>query len=160
MKKSSAGSDIAGYIAGLPEDRRDEIAKLRALLKRRMPKGYEESLLYGAIGWAVPLKTLPDTYNGQPLCYAALAVRKGYMTLHLMAAYGDPAERKKLEEGFRKAGKRLDMGKSCIRFRSLDDLPLDVIGDSIARISPAKYVAAYQRTRSGTKIARRTSKRS
>ena len=159
MKKSSA-SGVAEYIAGLPEEHRAGIVKVRALLNRRMPKGYEESLLFGIIGWAVPLETFPDTHNGEPLCYAALASRKGNMTLHLMSAYLDPAERKKLEEGFKKAGKRLDMGKSCIRFRSLDALPLDVIGESIARMSPAKYIAAYRRSRSGTKIARRTSKRS
>lgn len=155
-----APSSIDEYIAALPADRRDAISKLRSLLKRRMPKGYEESLLFGAIAWAVPLETFPDTYNGQPLCYAALASQKGHMALHLMSAYGDPAERKRLEEGFRRSGKRLDMGKSCIRFRSLDDLPLDVIGDFVARIPPARYIAAYRKARSGTKIARRTSKRS
>jgi len=132
---------VAEYVAGLPEDRRATVTKLRALLNRRMPKGYREGMSWGAITWSIPLETFPDTYNGQPLCYAAIASQKNYFSLYLMGAYGSPAERRKLEEGFRRAGKRLDMGKSCVRFRSLDDLPLEVIGDSIARLTPARYIA-------------------
>ena len=144
---------VAEYVAGLPDDRRATISKLRALLNRRMPKGYRESMGFGAINWSIPLETFPDTYNGEPLCYAALSARKNYCSLYLMGAYGSATERRRLEQGFRRAGKKLEMGKSCVRFRSLDDLPLDAIGDSIARLTPAKYLAAYATARAGTKAA-------
>jgi hypothetical protein len=144
---------VAEYVAGLPEDRRATVAKLRALLNRRMPKGYREGMSWGAITWSIPLETFPDTYNGQPLCYAALASKKNYFSLHLMGVYGSAAERRKLEEGFRRAGKKLDMGKSCVRFRSLEDLPLEVIGDSIGGLPPARYIAQSTAARSGTKTA-------
>ena len=81
----------------------------------------------------------PDTYNGQPLGYIAIAARKNYFTLHLLSVYMNPSGQKALAEGFRKAGKKLDMGKACVRFKSLDDLPLDVIGDLVARITPEAW---------------------
>lgn len=146
---------VAEYVAGLPDDRRAVVAKLRTFLNRRMPKGYRESMLWGAITWSIPLETFPDTYNGQPLCYAALASQKNYYSLYLMGAYGSAAEREKLEDGFRRSGKKLDMGKSCVRFRSLDDLPLEVIGDSIAGVTPEKYLASYAMARAVTKTAAR-----
>lgn len=154
MKASAAIPTVAGYIAALPEDRRAIIRTLRALLNRRIPKGYRESMAWGAITWSIPLETYPETYNGQPLCYAALASQKNHLAIYLMCAYGDAAERQKLEDGFRKAGKKLDMGKSCVRFRSLDDLPLDVIGDAVSRMTPRKYIEVYERTHSQSKSAR------
>jgi len=147
--KSEAGA-VADYIAGLPEERRAAVKKLRALLKRRMPKGYRESMMWGAITWSIPLERFPETYNGQPLCYAALASKKNYLSLYLMGPYGDLEQRKRLEAGFRKAGKKLDMGKACLRFRSLDDLPLDVIGDVVSRVTPEKYLVAYAKSRANT----------
>jgi len=144
---------VAEYIAGLPEDRRATVTKLRALLNRRMPKGYCEGMTWGAITWSIPLETFPDTYNGEPLCYAALASKKNYFSLYLMGAYGSADERQRLEEGFRRAGKKLDMGKSCVRFRSLEDLPREVIGDSIAGLPPARYIAQCTTARAGAKTA-------
>jgi len=152
--KSSAVT-VDAYIDGLPEDRRPVVKKLRALLKRRVPKGYREAMGYGLICYSIPLERFPDTYNGQPLCYAALASQKGHLSLYLMCAYGDAALRKKLEDGFRKAGKKLNMGKSCIRFRSLDELPLDVIGDIVSAVPPEKYLEIYARSRAHTAKARK-----
>lgn len=154
MKPSAAITTVAEYIASLPEDRRKTVRALRALLNRRMPKGYRESLAWGAITWSIPLETYPDTYNGQPLGYAALASQKNHIGLYLMCVYGDSAERRKLEDGFRDAGKKVHMGKSCVRFRTLDDLPLDVIGDAVARVPPRKYIEVYERSRSGTTSAK------
>jgi hypothetical protein len=131
---------------------------LRALFRRKVPKGFQESMLFGAIAWAIPLERFPDTYNGQPLCYTAIASQKNHYALYLMCAYGDAAKRKKLEEGFRKAGKKLDMGKACLRFRSLDDLPLDVIGDTLAGVTPEKYIAIYERSRERTAPAAKGTK--
>ena len=131
---------VAEYIASLPEDRRGAIKAVRAVVKKNLPAGYKEGVDYGFIGWTVPLSVYPDTYNGQPLCYAALANQKNHMALYLMAAYAEGPIKQRLVKGFRAAGKKLDMGKSCIRFRSLDDLPLDVIAEVAAALPMKKYV--------------------
>jgi uncharacterized protein YdhG (YjbR/CyaY superfamily) len=131
---------VAEYIASLPEDRRGAIKTVRAVVKKNLPAGYKEGIDYGFIGWTVPLSVYPDTYNGQPLCYAALANQKNHMALYLMAAYAEGPIKQRLVKGFRAAGKKLDMGKSCIRFKSLDDLPLDVIAEVAAALPVKKYV--------------------
>lgn len=131
---------VAEYIASLPEDRRGAIKAVRAVVKKNLPAGYKEGMDYGFIGWTVPLSVYPDTYNGQPLCYAALANQKNHMALYLMAAYAEGPIKQRLVKGFRAAGKKLDMGKSCIRFKSLDDLPLDVIAEVAAALPLKKYV--------------------
>ena len=131
---------VAEYIGSLPEDRRGAIKAVRAVVKKNLPAGYKEGIDYGFIGWTVPLSVYPDTYNGQPLCYAALANQKNHMALYLMAAYAEGPIKQRLVKGFRAAGKKLDMGKSCIRFRSLDDLPLDVIAEVAAALPMKKYV--------------------
>lgn len=151
----SKAATVDAYIAGLPEDRRPVVKKLRALLKRQVPKGYREGMDWGLICYSIPLERFPDTYNGEPLCYAALASQKNYLSLYLMGPYGDKALRKKLEDGFRKAGKRLDVGKSCIRFRSLDELPLDVIGEVVAAVTPEKYIERHVKSRASAAGARK-----
>jgi uncharacterized protein YdhG (YjbR/CyaY superfamily) len=131
---------VAEYIASLPEDRRGAIKTVRAVVKKNLPAGYKEGMNYGFIGWTVPLSVYPDTYNGQPLCYAALANQKNHMALYLMAAYAEGPIKQRLVKGFRAAGKKLDMGKSCVRFKSLDDLPLDVIAEVAAALPMKKYI--------------------
>jgi hypothetical protein len=138
---------VKEYLAWLPEDRRKVISKVRSVIRKHLPKGYEEKVTNGIISYQVPLKTLPDTYNGQPLCYAALAAQKNHNSLHLMGAYGNAKQRADLERAFKTAGKKLDMGKSCVRFKSAEDLPLPAIGKLIAAVPPAKYVAAYEASR-------------
>jgi uncharacterized protein YdhG (YjbR/CyaY superfamily) len=138
---------VKEYLDWLPEDRRKTISKVRSVIRKHLPQGYEEALGYGVISYQVPLKTLPDTYNGQPLCYAGLAAQKNHNTLYLMGAYGDPKQRTALEKAFAKAGKKLDMGKSCVRFKDVDDLPLDAIGKAIAGIPPARYIRLYEKSR-------------
>ena len=138
---------VEEYLAALPPERRQVVAKLRALIRKNLPKGYEEAFNWGAITFQVPLKRCPDTYNGQPLCYVALGAHKNYFSLYLMTAYGDRGKRAQLENAFTSAGKRLDMGKACVRFRSLDDLPLDAVADIIASTPVDAYVAAYQESR-------------
>jgi hypothetical protein len=90
---------------------------------------------------------LPDTYNGEPLCYAALAAQKHFYTLYLMGVYGNPAQKKWLADEFKKRGKTFDMGKSCLHFKSLDDLPLDAVGEVIASMPLDQYVAQYRKVR-------------
>jgi hypothetical protein len=135
---------VEDYLRELPDDRREAMTKVRALVKKNLPKGYKESLGYGMIAYTIPLERFPDTYNGQPLCYIGLASQKNLMALYLMSAYGNPAEEKFLKEEFKKAGKKLDMGKSCLRFRKLEDLPLDVIAKVVAGTPPEEIIARHE----------------
>jgi uncharacterized protein YdhG (YjbR/CyaY superfamily) len=141
---------VTEYLAALPEDRRPVVRKLRSLVKKHLPAGYKEQIGWGAITYAVPLKVLPDTYNGEPLCYAAIAAQKNHYALYLMSAYGDPAQAKWLAQEFKKQGKKLDMGKSCVRFKSLDDIPRDAIAAVVSSTPMDAYVARYRETRRKT----------
>ena len=143
---------VADYVASLPPERQRVVKQVRSFVKKHLPKGYEEQIEFGAIAYAVPLAKLPDTYNGQPLCYAAIAAQKNYYTLYLMGVYGDPDRKKRMADEFKQRGKKFDMGKSCLHFKSLDDLPLDVVGDVIASVPMDKYIAAYRESR----LARRS----
>lgn len=138
---------VGEYLKQLPPDRRKSLSAVRAVVLENLPKGYKEAVGWGAITYAIPLADYPDTYNGQPLCIAALSAGKQYCSIHLMAAYGDSKTRTWLEEQFKKSGKKLDMGKACVRFKTPDDLPLDAIGKVIARVSPKKYIEVYEASR-------------
>jgi hypothetical protein len=138
---------VTEYLQSLPDDRRKEISKVRSVIKKHLPKGYQEAMDWGVITYQVPLKNYPDTYNGKPLCYAALAAQKNYNTLYLMRPYADPAQLKFLKESFAKAGKKLDMGKSCIHFKAAEDLPLSVIATVIASTPPDQWIAAAKAAR-------------
>jgi hypothetical protein len=157
---SSSAASVEAYLSSLPPERRAVVGAVRDVVVRNLPVGYRESMEYGMIAYAVPLERFPDTYNGQPLCYAGLAVQKNHYSLYLMCAYGSASEAKVLKDSFVAAGKKLDMGKSCVRFRSLDDLPLDAIGSFVARTPPEKYIAHYQSARASSRSgARRTVKK-
>jgi len=129
------------------------------VIRRNLPDGYREGMQYGMIGWYVPLETFPDTYNGQPLGLAGLASQKHYMSLYLNNVYGDPELEAWFRDRYKAAGKKLDMGKSCVRFRHLDDLALDVIGETIARTDLDGYMAHYLQARGSSRATRRTADR-
>jgi uncharacterized protein YdhG (YjbR/CyaY superfamily) len=135
---------VREYLASLPEDRRAAIAAVRKTIRARLPAGYEETMNWGMITYQVPRRTCPDTYNGQPLMYAALASQKNYMAVYLTAIYMSGQSRRRFEAAYRATGKRLDMGKSCVRFRTLADLPLELIGDTIASLSVDEFVGRVQ----------------
>jgi galactose-1-phosphate uridylyltransferase len=135
---------IEEYLKQLPADRQEALAAVRKVILKNLPKGYEEAFNWGMITYQVPLARLPKTYNGQPLCYAALASTKSYMTVHLPTIYGDKATEKWFRAQFKAAAKKLDMGKACVHFRKLEELPLDVIGETIARVPVEKYVQRYE----------------
>ena len=145
--KEVAPATVEEYIAGLPEGRAEQITRLRELILQRLPEGYAEEMDFGMIAYVIPLEIYPDTYNGHPLMYAALASQKRHMSLYLMNVYGDCETQRWFTEGFAAAGKKLDMGKACVRFRNMDDLPLELIGEAIARTSVAEYIANYQASR-------------
>src|SRR5690606_17618842 len=115
---------------------------------------FEEGMQYGMIGWYVPRSRYPETYNGQPLGIAALASQKSYMALYLMSVYGRPEMDAWFRGAFAKAGKKLDMGKSCVRFKSIDALPLDVIGETIRRVPLDAFLAQYEDARVSAKRAK------
>ena len=145
---ASAAATVDDYLAGLPEERRAVVRAVLDVVRRHMPAGYAESMAFGMIGWGVPLAVYPNTYNKQPLGYVALAAQKSHYALYLVSAYQDEAgEGAWLRDAFARAGKKLDMGKSCLRFRKLEDLPLDVIGAFVARTPPAEFVAQHERAR-------------
>jgi len=129
------------------------------VIRRNLPDGYREGMQYGMIGWYVPLETFPDTYNGQPLGLAGLASQKHYMSLYLNNVYGDPGLEAWFRERYAAAGKKLDMGKSCVRFRHLDDLALDVIGETIARTDLDRYLAHHLQARGSSRATRGTNDR-
>lgn len=147
------------YLRAMPESERAEFEAVRARVRRRLPAGYREAMNWGMVCYEVPLARYPDTYNGQPLLYAALGRRKNGFTLALTCAYVDPAQRRRLEDGFRAEGKRLDMGKSCIHFRRADDLAWGAVGEAVAAFSVDRFIQEYERTRAWDAQRRGTGKR-
>ena len=145
----SQAKTVEAYLKELPPERASAIAAVRNIILRNLPSGYEEAMGYGMIVYQVPFSILPDTYNKQPLCYAGLASQKNYMSLYLMNIYGHKETEKWFLQAFKDAGKKLDKGKSCIHFKSADDLALDVVGEAIARTPVEAYVRVYRASRAG-----------
>lgn len=134
MVQSKAAS-VSRYLAELPAERRAVVSKVRDLVNAHMPPGYEEAMAFGMIGWGIPLSRYPETYNQQPLSYVALAAQKNNYSLYLMGVYGNAGQETKLRAAAAAQGKKLDMGKSCLRFKRAEDLPMDAIGELIASMS-------------------------
>ena len=147
----SNATTVHAYLSALPEDRRAAIAAVRQTILENLPPGYEEAMNWGMITYQVPLATRPDTYNGQPLMYAALASQKNHMAVYLTGIYMSEDARREFETAYEATGKRLDVGKSCVRFKRLDDLPLELIGECIASEEVESFVERCQRATSGRK---------
>ena len=158
MKQADAQS-VQEYLDGLPPDRRQAIETVRQAILDNLPDGYQETMDFGMLAYVIPLETYPDTYNKHPLMYAALASQKRHMAVYLMNVYGDRETERWFTEMYRASGKKLDMSKSCVRFKKLDDLPVDLIGQTIARTSVAEYIQRYEASRKRTKDARRSPSR-
>ena len=137
----SKATTVEAYLSELPADRRATLETVRRAILTHLPPGYEEAMNWGMIAYQVPLSRYPHTYNGQPLMYAALASQKNHMSLYLIGIYMDDASKQRFEEAYRATGKRYDVGKSCVRFRKLEDLPLALIGESIAALGVDEFVA-------------------
>ena len=144
---SSSAATVSDYLAELPPERRAEVEKVRDVVNAALPAGYREGMAYGMIGWAIPLADYPDTYNKQPLGYAALAAQKNGYSLYLNCVYASDEKAQRFREAWAATGKKLDMGKSCIRFKRADDLALDVISDEIASTTPAEFIAMYEKVK-------------
>jgi Domain of unknown function (DU1801) len=139
---------VEKYLAELPEDRRAAIQAVREVILKNLDRDFEEGMTYGMIGYYVPHSVYPPGYHcdpRMPLPFANLASQKNHMALYLMCVYGDQNQRTSFEAEWKKAGKKLDMGKSCIRFKKVDDLALDVIGKTIAQVPARKYIEVCER---------------
>jgi hypothetical protein len=144
----SKATTVEKYLAELPEDRRAAIQAVREVILKNLDRDFEEGMQYGMIGYYVPHSVYPPGYHcdpRQPLTFANLASQKNHMALYLMCVYGDQKQRTSFEAEWKKSGKKLDMGKSCVRFKKLDDLALDVIGKTIAQVSARKYIEVCER---------------
>ena len=151
--KPAQPASVEAYLAALPPDRRTAMQAVRSAVNARLPKGYAEGVAYGMIGWSVPHSLYPAGYHcdpKQPLPFAGLGSNKGGMSLHLMCVYGDAALRARFEAAWKKTGKKLDLGAACLRFKTVEDLALDVIGDTIAAVPVAEYVRRYEAARAGS----------
>lgn len=135
------------YLNSLEPERRDVVAAVRDVVNKALPEGYEEALAYGMIGWQVPLDRYPDTYNGQPLGYAGLAAQKRHYSLYMNMIYTGSADEDEFRKRWQARGRKLDMGKSCVRFKRLDDVDLDLIAETVAGTSVDEFIAQYERVR-------------
>ena len=152
MARSKAGS-VEDYLEELPRQRREALQEVRKVVLDNLPAGYVETINWGVITYEIPLERFPDTYNKRPLMYAALASQKNHMSLYLMCVYSHKESRVRFEEKFKASGKKLNMGKSCVRFKRVEDLPLDVVGEVIAGTSVDAYIRFYQESRTKRKTS-------
>lgn len=153
----SGASNVEEYLESLPSERQEALKQVRQTILEHLPEGYEEVINWGMITYQVPLETYPDTYNGKPLMYAALANQKNHMAVYLTGVYMDEDRRESFLDAYRDTGKRLDMGKSCVRFRDLEDLPLELIGRSIAAYPVNVFVEEIKDARSPRKKSQKKS---
>jgi uncharacterized protein YdhG (YjbR/CyaY superfamily) len=151
----SSATTVEEYLAELPEAQRAAVEKVRSVILENLPAGYEEAMNWGMIAYQVPLETYPDTYNKKPLMYAALAAQKRHMAVYLTGIYMDDEARQSFEAEYKATGKRYDVGKSCVRFRKLEDLPLELIGDRIASLPVDEFVNKVEAVGSVRKSRRR-----
>jgi uncharacterized protein YdhG (YjbR/CyaY superfamily) len=145
---------VDAYLHSLPPDRREAVNAVRAVILKNLDRNYEEGMQYGMIGYYIPHSVYPKGYHcdpKQPLSFAGLASQKNYMSLYLMSVYFgsvDHSRAAKHAEWFREAwertGKKVNMGKGCIRFKKVDDLPLDVIGEAVRRVPAEVYIDFYE----------------
>ena len=141
---SSKAPTPEAYLAELPPERADFVARLRALVNSNLPDGYVERMSWGMISWEVPLERYPDTYNGQPLVYAALAAQKSHTALYLNCVYASEERTDRLRSAWAATGRKLDMGKSCLRFKRAEDVAEDVLAETIRSIPVERFIAEYE----------------
>jgi len=149
----SSAKTVNEYLRGLPHDRRKAISAVRQVILANLPKGYEERMSYGMIGYVVPHSIYPAGYRCDPklpLPYANLASQKNHMALYVMTIYSDKATEQWFRKAWQAAGKKLDMGKCCVRFKKLEAVSLEVIGQLIARVPVKNYIARIEKVLGAT----------
>lgn len=141
---TSRASTPEEYLADLPDDRASIVNAVRSTILDHLPDGFEETMTFGMLGYVVPLDRYRDTYNGQPLSAITLANQKNHVAVYLMGIYADEEQRKWFIDAWKATGKRLDMGKSCVRFTRLDDVSFGVLGQAVARVTPDELIRAHE----------------
>jgi len=150
MPRSKA-TTVAEYLESLPAETRTELEIVRQVILDNLPTGYVEEMAYGMIGYAVPLTRYKSRHNPNPLAYAALGAHKTTNTVYLMNVASKSKAEERLRDGFAKAGKKLDIGKSCVHFKRAGDLALDAIGSAIASTPVDEWIRIFEASRSDKK---------
>ena len=143
----SKAATVEQYLASLPDDRRAALSAVRQVILENLDGEIAERMQYGMIGYFIPHSVYPTGYHcdpKQPLPYAGLASQKNHMALYLMCIYGSPSEAEWFRKAWAKTGRKLDMGRSCVRFKKLEDIPLEVIGEAFRRIPAREYIRYYE----------------
>jgi uncharacterized protein YdhG (YjbR/CyaY superfamily) len=141
---SSKARTVDQYLAELPDDRRADVEIVRDMVLENLPEGYVETMRWGMITYEVPLDTYPDTYNGQPLMFAALAAQKRHLALYLTNVAFVPGGEERFKARYLETGKKLDMGRSCLRFKNADDLAIDLVAETIRSTSLDDFIEGYE----------------
>ncbi len=147
---TSKAKTVAQYLKELPADRREVIEAIRNTILKNLDKGFQETMQYGGIGYSVPHSTYPAGYHcdpKQPLPFAGIGNQKNHVGIYLICIYTDEKVYSEFVEGWKKSGKRLDMGKSCVRVKKLDDVALDVLGKTIKKVKVKQFIAMYEEGR-------------
>lgn len=143
----SDATTVEEYLDELPEERRKVIAAVRELVLEHLPDGYQETINWGMISYEIPLERYPDTYNGQPLSYLAIAAQKNYYALYMMGLYTHTEQEAQLRAAYSRAGKKLNLGKSCLRFKKLEDLEPAAVAEVVAGTSVDDFIRNYEEAR-------------
>jgi Domain of unknown function (DU1801) len=160
---TSDAKTVKEYLASLPAERKSAISAVRDVILANLPAGYEECMQYGMISYVVPHSLYPAGYHCDPkqaLTYASLGSQKNHMALYAMCVYGHGPTEEWFRKAYQAAGKKLDMGKACVRFRKLDDVPLEVIGQLVARVPVKDYIARVEKVLRRSPEARRKARSS
>jgi uncharacterized protein YdhG (YjbR/CyaY superfamily) len=148
---SSTAATVGEYLAELPPERAAVVQTVRQTILDHLPEGYEEAMNWGMITYQIPLSRHGDTYNGQPLAVAGLAAQARHYSLYLNGVYSSPELTQQLRDAYARAGTKLDMGKSCVRFKRLDDVELRAVGDVIAAVTPDDLITLHEAVRKRTR---------
>ncbi len=147
---TSKAKTVAQFLKELPDDRREVIEAIRSTIVKNLDKGFQETMQYGGIGYSVPHSIYPAGYHcdpKQPLPFAGIGNQKNHIGIYLFCIYTDESASKAFVNDWKKTGKKLDMGKSCVRVKKLDDVALDVLGKTIKKMTVKKFIAAYEDAR-------------
>jgi hypothetical protein len=148
---------VQQYLASLRDDRRAAIEAIRAVILKNLDSEYEEGMQYGMIGYFVPHRVYPAGYHcdpKQPLPFAGLASQKGHMSMYIMGCYGSPEQEAWFRKAWTDTGRKLDMGKACVRFKKLEDVPLEVVGEAFRRMPARAFIAQYESQVAQSRAAR------
>lgn len=143
----SSEKTVAAYLKSLPAERAAVVSEVRSLINKHIKSGFVETMRWGMISWEIPLTKYPDTYNRQPLNYIALAAQKNSYSLYLMSCYATQDDGLAFEKAYRESGKPMNIGKSCVRFKKIEDLPLSLIVTYIKRYSVGDFIRVYEDSR-------------